>query len=303
MTTGILTVFLLLALPCLSHKRLAVPIPRDTQTAPRNSAPCGGISFERAYREGRITDWNAGEKVKIVMYEQIYHGGQPVRLAISGPNNEEFDDCIWLNHIPQHVRGQRTGGRNLTIELTVPDMTCKNCTLQLIGFQTGDLTDGECCAYNNNDTKTCALNQYYSCANININGGKRDRADVCVQPEGWAYRSLACNYYRDERSTSAWAQDDNDASNLILKTSGSIEGSQDVSTFCGDSEMPIRRNTACQQSATNFEELALVDGGDMQTEGVVAIILVAILGTVITATYCIAKKRGNAPVSTEADRF
>ena len=125
---------LLLAIPCLSHQRLFYPPPRETNTAPNGNAPCGATSFAQAHALNRTTEWTAGQEVTIVIYEQIYHAGNPMRLAISGPNNEEFDDCIWLNHIPRHARGNLNGGRNMSITLTVPDMNCQNCTLQLFGL-------------------------------------------------------------------------------------------------------------------------------------------------------------------------
>merc|ERR1712228_30834 len=288
---------LLLAIPCLSHQRLAYPPPRETNAAPNNNAPCGATSFGQAHANNLTTDWTAGQKVTIVIYEQIYHNGNPMRLAISGSNNEEFDDCIWLNHIPRHALGTLNGGRNMSITLTVPDMNCKNCTLQLLGLQNTGKANDECCAYTNNDTNSCGLQQYYSCANININGGKRDRKDVCVQPEGWQYRDLPCNYYKAESSANAWSFEGNAENELVLKTKGSILGAPEIETFCKDSELNpdfngIQANYECHRTATDFTKLSLIDGGDMQTDGVVAIVIIIVLGVAIAATYFIAKKRG-----------
>lgn len=290
--------FLLLAIPCLSHNRLFLPIPRNNNDAPSSNAPCGSTSFGEAFANNRTTEWTAGQQVTITILDRIYHAGNPMRLAISGPNNEIFDDCIWLNHIPQHARGALNGGRNMSITLTVPDMNCKNCTLQLLGLQNTGKGNDECCAYTNNATKSCQLQQYYSCANININGGKRDRKDVCAQPDNWAYRDLPCNYYKAEASTNAWTPMNGDESNLVLKTSGSVIGTPDVSTFCQDSELEadfagIRANYDCHKMPTDFAQLALFEGGDMQTDGVVAIVVIVVLVVAVSATYFIAKKRGN----------
>ena len=89
--------FLLFASPCLSHKRLLWPIPRDTATGARNAGPCGGTTFEEASADGRITEWTAGETVEVVVFQQIYHAREPMRLAISGENDDDFESCIWLN--------------------------------------------------------------------------------------------------------------------------------------------------------------------------------------------------------------
>ena len=89
--------FLLFASPCLSHKRLSYPTPRDTTTGSRDASPCGGQTFEEAAADGLMTEWTAGETVEIVVFQDIYHAGEPMRLAISGENDEDFESCIWLN--------------------------------------------------------------------------------------------------------------------------------------------------------------------------------------------------------------
>ena len=89
--------FLLFASPCLSHKRLLWPTPRDDNTASRDAGPCGPVTFEEASADGRITEWTAGETVEIIVFQQIYHAREPMRLAISGENDDDFESCIWLN--------------------------------------------------------------------------------------------------------------------------------------------------------------------------------------------------------------
>jgi len=304
MSTGLLLLLSLIFEACLSHKRLFWPIPRQDRTASTSVAPCGGTSFEQAYRQNRTTDLNAGDTIDIIIFEQIRHLREPMRLAISGPNNEDFESCIWLNQIPQHTLPNEP--RNLTIRLTVPDFTCKNCTLQMLAFQT-DIqdfeTDSTCCAYNSNDTKTCPLTQYYSCANININGGSRSRSDVCVQPSGWANRDLSCNYYRSMASTNAWEMVSGSNTTLRLKTSGSIDGLPSADTHCmqtNEGQIPFKTN--CHRTATAATELGLFEGGELQTDGAIAIVVVVLLVTVIGATLCITKKKGIRN-SNETDSF
>merc|ERR1712013_902530 len=89
-----------------------------------------------------------------------------MRLAISSPNMEDFENCIILNQIPQHTIDM--DDMNLSISITVPDITCRNCTLQLMAFQEQNLGNDDCCAYHNDTMKTCGQSQYYSCANIDI---------------------------------------------------------------------------------------------------------------------------------------
>ena len=141
MTTGLFLLLSLIFESCLCHIGLFWPTPRNAeqgltqQTAPTSNAPCGSRTFEQAYANGFITDLQAGSTVDIIVYEHIFHPAQPMRFAISGENNEDFESCIWLNHVPYHNYGNG-GQRNMTISLTVPDFTCKNCTLQMIVFQT-----------------------------------------------------------------------------------------------------------------------------------------------------------------------
>merc|ERR1719295_1681600 len=240
---------LLFVIPCLSHKRLSSPEPRDTNTAARNSGPCGPVSFEEAYEDGKITEWTAGDTVEVVIFQQIYHAREPMRLAISGENDEDFESCIWLNHIPQHTEGG--GEMDLVIELTVPDMTCHNCTLQLIGFQTNNVDEDECCLYHPEcedlygDTGACCgTTQYFSCANININGGSRTRNDVCKQPNDWGFRDFTCNYFMAEESTNAWTET-NDG--LSLVTSGTIDDLDPTAdSHCSGTDFEVPVDTDCQ---------------------------------------------------------
>ena len=89
--------FLLFASPCLSNKRLLWPTPRDDNTEARDAGPCGPVSFDEASADGRITEWAAGEIVEIIVFQEVHDSGQPMRLAISGENNDDFESCIWLN--------------------------------------------------------------------------------------------------------------------------------------------------------------------------------------------------------------
>jgi len=298
---------------CFAHKELLHPMPRGVPTfpgsidsgAPNQNAPCKGISFEQAMTANRTTEWKAGSTVTIIIGEYAHHSGQPMRLAISSPNMEDFEDCIILNHIPQHTLGSPAG--NMTIEIKVPDMTCRNCTLQLMGFETQNLDNDECCAYHSEDEdeRTCELQQYYSCANIDIVGGSRDRSDVCRQPNGWAFRDYKCNYYRDESSATAWSLQGDGT--LKLKTSGSIDGMQTSDDHCGGTDMEeMELMTECNRALSAAEDesaFTLAQGGEMEAGGVVAIILVAVLGAGVAGTYYMTRQKGDAVDTTGKDQF
>lgn len=305
MSTSLLWLVLTVApWTCLAHKRLLYPMPRsgdgNTGTAPNQNAPCGGFSFENALEAGRTTELRAGSTVKVMIYEQIHHAGQPMRLAISSPNMEDFEDCIWLNHVPQHTL---QGAMNLTIELKVPDMTCRNCTLQLMGFEVQNRDNADCCAYHDQFNRTCPLQQYYSCANIDIVGGSRPRSEVCRQPNDWAFRDYKCNYYRELSSVDAWSEQSDGT--LKLKTSGSIDGMMAADTHCGNSPMEMELMTECNAMLVAEEEetFTLVQGGEMEAGGIVAIILVVVVGAGVAGTYFLSKNKGDAVDTTGRDHF
>ena len=135
MATLFYTILLSLILCCLCHVKLHYPPPRSDQYAARSNGPCGGDTWEDGVNNGRITEWRAGETVTILVDELIHHTEQPYRIALSESNVDEgFSDCILINHVPQHTRN---GPHLMQIELTLPDFECRNCTLQLINFQTG----------------------------------------------------------------------------------------------------------------------------------------------------------------------
>jgi len=297
--------------PCFAHKELAYPMPRRVRVpigtgAPSNNAPCMGVSFESAFLEGRTTEWKAGSTVTIIIAEYAHHAGQPMRLAISSPNMEDFEDCIVLNHIPQHTINNFAG--NLTIDFKVPDMTCRNCTLQLMAFQTQNRVNDDCCAFHSQFNRTCEINQYYSCANIDIVGGSRSREEVCRQPNDWAFRDFKCNYYRDESSGTAWEMDGNGV--LNLQTSGSISGMMTPDDHCGETDMSgdgetMELETACNARLVAEEQqtFTLAQGGELETGGVVAIILVVLVGAGVAGTYYMTKNKGQAVDTTGRDQF
>ena len=80
-------------------------------------------------------------------------------------------------------------------------------------------------------------------------------------------------------------------------------GSAQVESFCETSNLNadfggIGANYDCHRTATDFTELSLIEGGDMQTDGIIAIVVIVVLAVAIAATYFIAKKRGLSPVAT-----
>ena len=66
-----------------------------------------------------------------------------------------FDSCILLNHIPQHTFGNT---RTLEATVTLPNVNCQYCALQVIQFLPQD----------NGGIIYCPINIYYIFNNVSM---------------------------------------------------------------------------------------------------------------------------------------
>eukprot|EP00486_Rosalina_sp_Unknown_P003368 CAMPEP_0201565398 /NCGR_PEP_ID=MMETSP0190_2-20130828/4502_1 /ASSEMBLY_ACC=CAM_ASM_000263 /TAXON_ID=37353 /ORGANISM="Rosalina sp." /LENGTH=255 /DNA_ID=CAMNT_0047982841 /DNA_START=1 /DNA_END=765 /DNA_ORIENTATION=- len=211
----VLTCLSLIYVSTIAHNRFLYPPPRTTWDDRRHmkeqTGACGGDD----YSLGNITQLEAGSTIEIIITEPIHHPGQPWRIALSHPNDEQFD-CILLNHIPAHSFG--TAKEFLRVPITIPDIECIGCTLQLLQISTTENNLNQCCRFE--PYQTCPRDLYYSCANIDIINGNGNRDDlICRQPPNWTYRNLACNYYNYyEESDQVWEEVNDNELRLIVDT-------------------------------------------------------------------------------------
>ena len=77
--------------------RLTYPPPRSSSTGIKGG-PCGDDDFT----VGDITTLQPNSIVTLEIYESVYHRGAPLRVALSHVEEDYYDDCILLDHIPQH---------------------------------------------------------------------------------------------------------------------------------------------------------------------------------------------------------
>lgn len=111
-----------LSLSTLAHTRWApdgVLTPRSTNTNIKNG-PCG------VARGNTLTVFEPGQTIEVAFQSNIFHEGY-FRIAFSPENDEGFDDYVLASDIPD-VEGQE----NRTVTITLPEMECESCTLQLI---------------------------------------------------------------------------------------------------------------------------------------------------------------------------
>ncbi len=113
-------------------------------TPPRNTSngikqgPCG------VDRTSNPAVFEPGETIEVNFESIIYHQGH-FRIAFSEANDQGFDDNVLVDDIPDY-----SGQRYRTTMITLPNVECEDCTLQLIQTMP-DKMDGSL---------------YYSCADI-----------------------------------------------------------------------------------------------------------------------------------------
>jgi hypothetical protein len=141
--------------------------------------PCGQTTNKRT--TDKVTTFTPGQKVDIKMKEYINHPGY-FAVAFDPDGDDSFpfpianmdkvvaatDDPKTKFPLSATVLGLRAdkdkdcytenADHECTLSITIPNMTCQNCTLQLIQFMYDKLGD-------NNDNE-----YYYQCADIKIEG-------------------------------------------------------------------------------------------------------------------------------------
>lgn len=172
---------LLGAATALAHVDLISPTPRLQGEAGGNqlkTKPCGQTTNART--TDKVTTFAPGQKVDIKIKEYVQHPGY-FAVAFDPDGDDSFpfpranmdkvvaatDDPKAMFPIGDTVLGLRTDkdmdcyaepNHECTIPITIPNMTCSNCTLQVTQFMYDKLGD-------NNDNE-----YYYQCADIKIQG-------------------------------------------------------------------------------------------------------------------------------------
>lgn len=133
----------------LAHARLRADgvVPPRNNNAGLKTGPCGGVA-----RTNTNTELVAGSTITLTWEETIQHPGY-YQFAISPANDENFT----IIKVVQDTQDNRNDlPHQYSTEITVPDIECDNCTLQLIQYMTE----------NPNNPRL-----YFSCADIRIVAG------------------------------------------------------------------------------------------------------------------------------------
>ena len=170
-----------------AHFRLLKPtswIMEDGLGDPQKSGPCGTTSGTPT---NAVTTFKPGETITVEWEETIPHPGH-FRIAVARDRSELVDPDIDVdsscNYAPGSVgneppvypvlldnvypRDNPGFGESFTQEVTLPDMECEKCTLQIIQFMT-------------EHSQPCI---YYHCADIAIVGDGGGATDAGVDAGG-----------------------------------------------------------------------------------------------------------------------
>jgi hypothetical protein len=118
-----------LTAPALAHIALTAPARRGQN---QKEGPCG---LAGSTRGTTTTTFLPGETITVEWDETVDHSGH-YRIAFDSDGNDDFpnpfraDDAFpstLIDHIPDSV-----GGGHYTQDVTLPDIECDNCTLQLM---------------------------------------------------------------------------------------------------------------------------------------------------------------------------
>jgi hypothetical protein len=176
-----------LTLAAFAHTALEYPQPRYPSTGSNNNkaCPCGvgesnrlcDVATDRSdpdRDDSRATTFQAGETITVQFYETIGHSGR-YRIAFDpdGADMDDFNANILLDVVDTPgSTGNAGDGQLWEFEVTLPNLSCDNCTLQLVQMMDGDMT--------NPVPDPIGRSSYYQCADLVLLGGPDPDTDVPV---------------------------------------------------------------------------------------------------------------------------
>jgi MYXO-CTERM domain-containing protein len=155
-----------------AHIRLTSPAPRyeiTGQDTGIKSCPCGlgssnrrcNLAEDASDADGRsenVLRVEAGSQITLEFEEYIDHSGS-YRVAFD-PDGAEVADFNANILVPFVMDPANENGRQWQIPVTIPNMTCDNCTLQLIQAMNGDMV--------NPVADPTDVSTYYTCVDLEI---------------------------------------------------------------------------------------------------------------------------------------
>ncbi len=155
-----------------AHVRLKYPTPRYAEVpgdsdAQLKDGPCGVTGDARTSDQSRVSVFEPGETITVKFTETINHSGF-FRISFDDSGQDAFQFPTSMSQVqstpvlPVLVDGIADGpAGDYTQEITLPNMECENCTLQLIQVMTEYSANGP----------WDADNIYFQCADIVLRTG------------------------------------------------------------------------------------------------------------------------------------
>ena len=175
MRTSVLALALLVAAPSVAsaHISLQYPLPRTTQQKDRHCGLAGST------RSANPTVLAPGETITVQWTETINHPGHyRISFDVDGEDftiPQSFTDLTQTENVLVDNITDNQGG-TYTQEITLPDVECESCTLQLIQMMTDKPPYGELAGE--------ADDIYFLCADIALRaGGGPDAGADPVDPD------------------------------------------------------------------------------------------------------------------------
>jgi hypothetical protein len=175
-----LTAFLWPAL-ANAHMKLMYPPSRiieNGQGDPQKGAgPCGPAG-QSAMSKMR-TKFKPGQTITVIWKETVHHPGH-FRIAFDDDGEDAFKDPTTAKDIvdppvmpvlKDNLFPDHTDGQMMKADITLPNVTCKNCTLQVIQA----MTSGD------------SVTMYYHCADIQLGDGEGGTAPPPAPDAGGGY--------------------------------------------------------------------------------------------------------------------
>lgn len=136
-----------------AHITLVSPAPR---AADQKAGPCGAAGSTRG---SKVTTYQPGETITVEWDETVDHPGH-YRIAFDDSGDDSFQNPSTPDdNFPQTLADQiqdRAGGGHYTQQITLPNISCTSCTLQLMQVMTTSVP------YNS---------FYYQCADLVLGDG------------------------------------------------------------------------------------------------------------------------------------
>ena len=148
-----------------AHIALRFPTPR---TSDQKAGPCGSSGSKRG---SKITHFNPGETITVEWDETVQHPGH-FRIAFDDDGNDDFvnpnnPNDAFASTLVEPIAD--TNNESYTQEVTLPNITCDNCTLQLVQVMT---------------TSVPFNSFYFQCADITLGDGPSDTPDDATTSGG-----------------------------------------------------------------------------------------------------------------------